>query len=66
MKITDKNYNGVLLFTPVERNAFMDVRPAIGYNPEQYKFKGKQIIVLPCEIEKDFGDGRYLVQKKFG
>lgn len=66
MKIKNKNYKGILLFTSEERNAFFSIRQAMGYDPEQYNFEGKQIIVSPSEIDKDFGDGRYLVQKKFG
>lgn len=66
MEIKNKNYKGILLFTPEERKAFMGVRPALGYNPDLYNFEGRELIVADFEIEKDFGDGRYLVQKKFG
>lgn len=60
------DYGGTLLFTPEEYIAFMNVRPAMAYNPGQYRFNGKEIIVNTFEVEKDFGDGRYLVQKKWG
>jgi hypothetical protein len=60
------NYYGTLLFTKEEYKAFMACRLAMAYHPEHFDFEGKEIIVNNFEIEKDFGDGRYLVLKKWG